>query len=616
MKFKYRFAVIFFIFNPSPTFSQHTCPCKEFDLRKAQNEPDSLIARHLISNASLVCQAKGYELLADQLTIKLHLDSAEVFLRKAEQGYKKARCSDTILLNTYKIWAQVYYSRANFAQSQVYALKMLQCAESAGNTFELAKGYTMIAQLFNQTNQAEKGIVYTQKAAKLLPKLGENEQHNIIYFLAKRYLWHYQDTKIQSSLDSSELYSLEYLARSRRKKDNHAVGVAFNALQGIAYERGNFQQAITLLDSSFNYIAKDNHNDLGLYYFDKADLMIELNNYKAAQELSDSALHHYVLVYNPAYVANVYELQERIATLNGDYKTAYEKSLLKSEITDSIKTIEKTKSVAELEKKYNQAKNENLIQELDKTKQFYMLLALAGLFASIAIGFFLRQQKFKYKQEILETEQRLNRARMNPHFFFNALAALQKYALQGNDGQAMASNLSKFSNIMRETLESTYKEYVTIEEEMDFLNEYLEVQKIRFPQTFSYQITADPDLEVDDILIPSMILQPFVENSIEHGFSGIDYPGHVHIQFKAVEDEIQIEIKDNGRGLMTNYLAKNDHVSRASQIIKDRIFLLNVKLKTRAGFSIDNNKDGIGAVVKVHLPLLFKSSAHYENTHH
>ena len=109
------------------------------------------------------------------------------------------------------------------------------------------------------------------------------------------------------------------------------------------------------------------------------------------------------------------------------------------------------------------------------------MLAVAGLLALVALTFFIRQQSLKSKQTILETEQRLNRARMNPHFFFNALSALQSFALQENDGKALASNLSKFSHIMRETLESTYKEYVTIEQEKDFLNEYLELQKMRFP---------------------------------------------------------------------------------------------------------------------------------------
>lgn len=160
---------------------------------------------------------------------------------------------------------------------------------------------------------------------------------------------------------------------------------------------------------------------------------------------------------------------------------------------------------------------------------------------------------------------------------------------------------------MRETLESTYKDYVSIEQEMDFLNEYIEIQSIRYPQKFTYRINAHPDLEIDDILIPSMILQPFVENSIEHGFSGIAHAGHVEIGFEQVGQSINILIQDNGKGLQTTPSTDHpEHISRASQIIKDRFYLLNIKLKTKASFSIDNVNDGHGVIVKINLPLMYK----------
>ena len=234
------------------------------------------------------------------------------------------------------------------------------------------------------------------------------------------------------------------------------------------------------------------------------------------------------------------------------------------------------------------------------------MLAIAGLLAVIAIGFFFRQQSLKHKQKILETEQRLNRSRMNPHFFFNTLASLQSFALRENDTKAIASNISKFSHIMRETLESTYREYVTVEQEMDFLNEYLALQQIRFPDKFTFSVTSADDLEADDLVIPSMIIQPFAENSIEHGFAGITYPGRLNILFKKEKEELLIEVTDNGKGLITGSKENNEHISRASQIIKDRIYLLNIKLKTRARFSIGNAGDRAGVVVNIHLPVLYK----------
>ncbi len=199
---------------------------------------------------------------------------------------------------------------------------------------------------------------------------------------------------------------------------------------------------------------------------------------------------------------------------------------------------------------------------------------------------------------------------MNPHFFFNALTALQRIAMKENDGKTLASNLSKFANIMRETLENSYKEYVTVKQEMEFLKEYMEIQKMRFPEMFSYSLMVDGEMEPTDVMIPSMIIQPFIENSIEHGFSDISYPGEIRIDFKQVDKSVQIEIQDNGKGLSLPGSKTNEHISRASQIIKDRIYLLNIKLKTKADFSINNNKEGKGVTVKINLPLLYTN----ENT--
>ncbi len=603
---------IIFVLMLSTVFvlqSQQNCTCAEYLVLKNDGKKSSKeIAVALQSKSNLICKAKGNELMADVLNSELKPDSALIAAFISEKLLKESGCNDSILLETYKVIAGIYYSKSDFVNAQNYSLKLIHCAEIAKDVYEQALGYTMTAQLFNQTNQADIGINYTRKATKLLPKLEGKEKYAIISFLSSRYLWHYQDTKTEGSLDTVELFARQYLKRYKPLADSARICKAYNLLQGVRYEKGDFSKAIIILDSSYMYINKKNGAAKQLYYHDKADLMLQQKDYARAQISGDSALHYAKMLKVPSYIADVYDLLERISLANSEFKQAYEMNKLKSIINDSIKTVEKIEAVTELEKKYTQVKNENTIKDLDQKNQFYLLLSLVGLFGLLALTFYTRQQKLKHNQNILETEQRLNRARMNPHFFFNTLAALQKFALGDHNGKAVASNLSKFSNIMRETLESTYKDYITVEQEIEFINEYLDVQKIRFPDTFSYDIIANEELEIDDILIPSMILQPFIENSIEHGFTNISYAGHIDISFKINTDELLIEISDNGVGLNVNVKENNDHISRAGQIIKDRIYLLNIKLKTKAGFSIDNNKDGLGTIVKIHLPLLYRSN--------
>lgn len=593
------------------SFSQK-CNCPEYRALKTEWESgDSAIAPYinkLQSSSNPICKASSYEWLAIYHSEEQHFDTADMYFQQAEKLYRQSGCGDSILLTTYKYWAQLYYTKADFAKAQEYTFKLLQAAEAGGNPHEIGTTYTMIAQLFNQTGQAEKGIVYTRLAVSFLDKI-ENplKKADLLFKLSKRYLWHFQDTKTTSSLDSSELFSYRQLALAKQINRESSIAAAFSNLEGIAYERKDFKKALELLDSSFKYTDAGSYDNLGTNYYDKADILIEMKDYAAAKQFADSSLHYRKLGGNPAYIAEVYDLLlARIGEETGDYKKAFEYKEMGRAITDSIRNVEKATQVAELERKYSQAKNEKTITELAQQKRIYLLLAFAGLLGLIALAFFIRQQSLKSKQKIMEAEQRLNRARMNPHFFFNALSSLQAFALQGNDGKSMASNLSKFSHIMRETLESTYKEYVTIEQEMDFLKEYLELQKMRFPQKFKYEVSVAGDLEPDEVLIPSMILQPFVENSIEHGFTGIDYEGLVSVGFKKEAENLFINITDNGKGLTSAAKENSEHISRASQIIKDRIYLLNIRLKTKAGFSIDNNPGGNGVTVKIYLPLLHK----------
>lgn len=605
------FLLIFFVQALIQPAMAQSCNCSEYLTLKAkwessEDEPTGYISQ-LRASSNKVCVAKSYEWKAMEYLEKGSYDSADQFFREAERQYKQTGCSDSILVSTYKNWAGLYFTQSDFGKSQEYCFKLLKAAELSGNPEEIGNCYTMIAHMFNQTGQAEKGVVYSRKAIPYINLLmNPVKKSDLLYKLSKRYLWYYQDTKAPGSLDTSEMFSYQQLEVARSINRRSAIAAAFNNFQGIAWERGDLKKALVYLDSSFKYTDLDKNDIAGTNYYDKADIYIELKDYVNAARMADSALFYRIRDKSPAYLAESYELIARIGLETGDYKKAYDYREKALTITDSIRNVKKVKEVAELEKKYSQEKNENKIKDLARQKQVYLLLAIAGLLGLAVLGFFIRQQSLKNKQKILETEQRLNRARMNPHFFFNALTSLQLHALEENDGKTLASNISKFSHIMRETLESTYKEYVTIAQEMDFLEEYMELQSIRIPDRFRFSVTCAATIEPDDTIIPSMILQPFVENSIEHGFAGIDYTGQVDIHFDQAPGELLVRISDNGKGLLTGPKENNEHISRASQIIKDRIYLLNVKLRTKASFSIDNNAHEKGVTVLIRLPLMYK----------
>lgn len=593
--------------------AQSDCNCPDFiELRDKKRDielinNDSALLK-LQGNNSKGCTPRYNEWRAEEMITKRDFDSAKYYLQIAVDYYKSSKCNEEVYSNYYKLLAAIHHHLGEYARSAELCYKLLPITERTGDKYDKASCLLLLARSFNRMKQSEKGIEYARQAAPVIEQLTQAYEKSVLFFeLSACYLWHYQDTRNKPFIDTAEFYTRAQLEIGRKNGFTSIIGKGYNKMNGYAHEKNDFVTALKYVDSSIYLFEKaGNRIQIATSYGDKADILMEMKNYKEARRYADSCLALTLQNKNPELIANSYALIYQISNRSENYKDAVWAMNEYLTINDSLTAVDKTNKINELEKKYSQVKNENKIKDLDKKKQLYLFLAIAGLLTALAIAFFLRQQSLKHKKNILETEQRLNRARMNPHFFFNALTTLQKFALRDNDGKAMASNLSKFSNIMRETLESTYKEYVTIEQEMEFLNEYLEVQKIRFPQTFSYEVTAAKELEIDELQIPAMIIQPFVENSIEHGFVGVDYPGKVSVNFSMENKELQIQITDNGKGLNTTAKETNEHISRASQIIKDRIYLLNIKLKTKAGFSIDNNSTGNGVIVKIHLPLLYK----------
>ena len=598
-----------FLLCPVELSGQKRCDCPEFaSIKKEGKHLKETDFELLKKSDNKICVAKYYEWLAENLSTQNEFDSAKLTIEKATEIYKKENCDNDSYYNIYKLLANINHSQGNYDASLEYSFKTLPMAEASGNKYEEADCLVKIAYTFNRMKQSEQGIVFARRAMALLPSINSTQNKaDIFHKLASRYLWYYQDIKKKEVLDSAEQFATTYLSLIRQLNDDDLLLKGYNQMNGFAHERQDYKRALLYIDSSLSLLQHNPKNELrATTYGDKADVLMELGNYKEARRFADSCLFYHKQFTNPETIANAYALIYQISERSENYKDALWAMDNYVEIHDSLTNVEKTKTITELEKKYDQAKNEKTIKELAQEKRIYILLVIAAILALIALAFFIRQQSLKSKQKILETEQRLNRARMNPHFFFNALSSLQSFALQENDGKALAKNLSKFSHIMRETLESTYKEYVTIEQEKDFLLEYLGLQQIRFPSKFAYEINIDENIEADEQMIPSMILQPFIENSIEHGFVGIGYPGNIAVDFKKEKGNLSISIIDNGKGLNTNAKENNEHVSRASQIIKDRIYLLNIKLKTKAAFSINNNSNEKGVTVLITLPQLYR----------
>jgi two-component sensor histidine kinase/tetratricopeptide (TPR) repeat protein len=488
---------------------------------------------------------------------------------KAIPFYKNKSDYDGLIL-TYCKLCDVFESDSQHKESNEYKNKALELLEKPIRPYTKIAAFNILSSIYfdlreNSQNNLDTSIVFAEEAFRLMKEYGYYMKANqILNTIADAYY-------VKKDYNTSLLYCKE----------------------SLKYRKFLFPGEIIISYTKFADCANAlNKNDLALVYLDSTRIALKQIN---------------VQYYWLGYYQRCYELNRKV----GNHEQAFLAIDRFNALKDSMYTVEKSTAINELMQKYNKVENEKTIGELNQQKeidklQIRSLVAFTGIaiLVIIIIIFFYRQSVVKNKLKTIEIEQRLNRSRMNPHFFFNALASLQNLSLSEAKKELVPSFISKFSRIMRQSLESTFHELDTIENEIIFLTDYLELQKLLSENRFNYSFEVDDAVEQNELLIPGMILQPFIENSIEHGFKGISQEGLVSISFTLEGKSLNITITDNGRGVKENEKHKA-YPSRAMQIIRDRLYLLNQTHKTNATFALTNLE--VGTKIEITLPVIYRS---------
>ena len=192
------------------------------------------------------------------------------------------------------------------------------------------------------------------------------------------------------------------------------------------------------------------------------------------------------------------------------------------------------------------------------------------------------------------------RMQMNPHFIFNALNSVQHYILQGNVAEAN-KYLSKFSKLQRDILHCSSMQFITLEKEIEILNAYLQLEQFRFGENFVYRISMTGEIDPDEIKIPPMMLQPFVENAIWHGLMPLRTERNLDISFTLHSDDILLAtIRDNGIGRQASARLKHSngagHASKGMSMVQQRLQLLQQQYDKPFDAVITDITDVSGAV--------------------
>jgi sensor histidine kinase YesM/streptogramin lyase len=244
-----------------------------------------------------------------------------------------------------------------------------------------------------------------------------------------------------------------------------------------------------------------------------------------------------------------------------------------------------------------------------QTWWFILLIILIASFSFYKIAVIVtkqqkdkEQQRLLLKNKILMLEQQALQAMMNPHFVFNVMNSIQHY-INTKDTSSANKILTGFARLIRKNLDICTKSFISIEEEIEYLSLYLTLEKKRFGEKFSYTIHISDDIDQDETMIPSMILQPYIENAIWHGLMPKEDGGKISIVIKPEgNDKLLIQIIDNGIGIDNSLRVKRDkHESKGMSLTQERINLINQIEANPIQISIKQNGNS-GTTISILVP--------------
>ena len=346
-----------------------------------------------------------------------------------------------------------------------------------------------------------------------------------------------------------------------------------------------------------------------------ASIYFEMND-------AESAVNALKESYKVASVnGKTFEARETLLLLVEYYKTTddntasmamYEefmKNLDRIILSDTSLTDAKTFKVTE--ERIRRLENEKMFRDelINRKNTFNYFLIGAMVLLLLFFGFIVKAL-YSIKTKNKEIALQSLRLEMNPHFLFNSLNSVNQFIAQNNE---LAANkyLTSYSNLMRNTMENSNKDFVTLGSEIENLAKYLELEHLRFKDKFDFEIKVDKKLDPETIWIPNMIIQPHLENAIWHGLRYKEDKGLLKMFFSLKGEIIHITIDDDGIGPTKSSELKTHnqkaHQSRGLTNTKERMTLLNELYKTKMDFSITEKKSPeTGTIVEITFPIIHR----------
>ena len=470
----------------------------------------------------------------------------------------------------------IYYYQSKLDSAMIFFQKFLKYEKAVGNKEGVAKAHQNIGLIhFRIDKKLDKFYEHSMLALNIYEQLND-KQHiaEISNNIAIAY-------KREKKYDKAFSYYERALREFEKLGDELNRANVLNNIGGIYYHKREYDKAIIKTKEAidiFNSLDDKNglvhaHSRLGDIYFKKGQVHAAMGEYLTCEELNNQIGVKGVRLNNYQSLIRAYKSLK-------DYENALRVTEQYHKLKDSIFSEEKIKTVIELEKEYQSQKAvQDLINLKAKNKLNKLILVIViivAILGMVIVILWYWQKRTKENQRLINLEQKVLRTQMSPHFLFNALSAIQYFVLENKTIEAI-DFIGDFSKLIRMVLQSSQEEFITLETEKEILENYLDLLSKRYDKRLKYLIHYDENIDLSKILIPPMLAQPFIENSIEHGELGKVKEGNIWISFSLENQQLKFRIQDDGIGIDRAMEKKNGSIrkSTAIRITQERLRLIN-----------------------------------------
>ncbi len=527
---------------------------------------------------------------------------------------------------------RTYRDISQFSKSFILHQKAFDIAEKANNIEFEVFSLNMISVVFRRTDAIKAALDYNQKALELAetiknPPDGIKRSINVslngignIYLTLGQYdlaIEQFKKSmKLEQALGNKLGLAINYqnigeclekqgkldealnsyrtsLAYNEEIDSDKGRIICNNSIAQVYIKKDENIKAVALLEPILTQAEAMNDKDIiSLIHTNLGWALMNLKRYKDAENHLKKGLELANRFNIPSNISTANDFLSELYSLKGDYKLSLEYFKNARHIEDEIASDRNLRYVNDMITRYETEKKSAQLEMVSKENEINKLklrknnatLLISGIILALLAGIFYvlyRQYQLKNEKKLLTLEQSMLRSQMNPHFLFNSLNSIKLYIIN-NEKKNAVHYLNKFSKLVRKILEASSLKEISLEEELETVELYMNIENIRFSQEINFNVNIDKDIDVHTVKIPSLILQPFLENALWHGLSSKEGEKNIDLTVSRGKDGfINITIIDNGVGREASEKIKE------SKVLKRKSIGIDITKERLANFSRD-----------------------------